>query len=185
MFSPQIVVPKTVIAAFRSQKSKAKENKIVCILILVLMELEVDWRRKWQPTPVFLLRESQGRGAWWAAVCGVAQSRTWLKWLSSSGKNRKKRWKRVKCVLFPSRWLLLWLCCACFRSEYSMSYCGLYFVSVDYLGFIKPCNFYSASFPHSNVVENWVLLFKIVCAVFVAHYQFLKDLIVFSFHKMQ
>ena len=22
--------------------------------------------------------------AWWAAVCGVAQSRTWLKWLSSS-----------------------------------------------------------------------------------------------------
>ena len=23
-------------------------------------------------------------GAWWAAVCGVAQSRTWLKWLSSS-----------------------------------------------------------------------------------------------------
>ena len=26
-------------------------------------------------------RESR---AWWAAVCGVAQSRTWLKWLSSS-----------------------------------------------------------------------------------------------------
>ena len=24
------------------------------------------------------------RGAWWAAVSGVAQSRTWLKWLSSS-----------------------------------------------------------------------------------------------------
>ena len=24
------------------------------------------------------------RGAWWAAVYGVAQSRTWLKWLSSS-----------------------------------------------------------------------------------------------------
>ena len=33
------------------------------------------WRRKWQPTPVFLPGESQG---------GVAQSRTWLKWLSSS-----------------------------------------------------------------------------------------------------
>ena len=26
------------------------------------------WRRKWQPTPVFLPRESQRRGAWWAAV---------------------------------------------------------------------------------------------------------------------
>ena len=92
----------------------------------------MHWRRKWQPTPVFLPGESQGRGnlvgcrlwgrwgsdmterlhfhfsllcigegngnplqcsclenprdgeAWWAAVYGVAQSRTWLKWLSSS-----------------------------------------------------------------------------------------------------
>ena len=34
------------------------------------------WRRKWQPTPVFLPGESQGRAAWWAAVYGVAQSRT-------------------------------------------------------------------------------------------------------------
>ena len=43
------------------------------------------WRRKWQPTPVFLPGESQGRGAWWAAVYGVAQSRRRLKWLSSRG----------------------------------------------------------------------------------------------------
>ena len=28
--------------------------------------------------------ESQGRGAWWAAIYGVMQSRTQLKWLSSS-----------------------------------------------------------------------------------------------------
>ena len=28
------------------------------------------WRRKWQPTPVFLPGESQGRGALWAAVYG-------------------------------------------------------------------------------------------------------------------
>ena len=44
----------------------------------------MHWRRKWQPTPVFLPGESQGRGAWWAAVYGVAQSWTRLKWLSSS-----------------------------------------------------------------------------------------------------
>ena len=44
----------------------------------------MHWRRKWQPTPVFLPGESQGRGAWWAAVYGVAQSRTRLKQLSSS-----------------------------------------------------------------------------------------------------
>ena len=41
-------------------------------------------RRKWQPTPVFLPGESQWGGAWWAAVYGVAQSRTRLKRLSSS-----------------------------------------------------------------------------------------------------
>ena len=30
------------------------------------------------------LENPRDRGAWWAAVSGVAQSRTWLKWLSSS-----------------------------------------------------------------------------------------------------
>ena len=37
---------------------------------------ETDWRREWQPTPVFLPGESQRWGARWAAVCGVAQSQT-------------------------------------------------------------------------------------------------------------
>ena len=48
----------------------------------------MHWRRKWQPTPVFLPGESQGREAWWAAVYGVAQSRTQLKRLSSSSSSR-------------------------------------------------------------------------------------------------
>ena len=43
----------------------------------------MHWRREWQPTPVFLPGEAQGRGAWWAAVSGLAQSRTQLKRLSS------------------------------------------------------------------------------------------------------
>ena len=30
----------------------------------------MHWRRKWQPTPVFLPGESQGQRAWWAAVYG-------------------------------------------------------------------------------------------------------------------
>ena len=52
----------------------------------------MHWRRKWQATPVFLPGESQGRGAWRAAVYGVAQSRTRLKRLSSSGsRNRMER----------------------------------------------------------------------------------------------
>ena len=41
----------------------------------------MHWRRKWQPTPVFLPGESQRQ---WAPVYGVAQSRTRLKRLSSS-----------------------------------------------------------------------------------------------------
>ena len=44
----------------------------------------MHWKRKWQPTPVLLPGESQDGGAWWAAVYGVAQSRTRLKRLSSS-----------------------------------------------------------------------------------------------------
>ena len=42
-----------------------------------------------QPTPVFLPGESQGREAWWAAVYGVAQSRTRLKRLSSSSSSSR------------------------------------------------------------------------------------------------
>ena len=45
----------------------------------------MHWRRNWQPTPVFLPGESQGWGAWWATIYGVAQSQAWLKQLSSSG----------------------------------------------------------------------------------------------------
>ena len=41
-------------------------------------------RRQWHPTPVLLPGKSMDRGAWKAAVHGVAQSRTRLKRLSSS-----------------------------------------------------------------------------------------------------
>ena len=56
-----------------------------------LLSLFTHWRRIWQPTPVFLPGESQGQGAWWAAVYGVAQSRTWLKRLSSSSRRGRQR----------------------------------------------------------------------------------------------
>ena len=44
----------------------------------------MHWRKKWQPTPVFSPGESQGWGSLVGCHYGVAQSRTWLKWLSSS-----------------------------------------------------------------------------------------------------
>ena len=54
------------------------------------------WRRKWQPTPVFLPRDG---GAWWAAVYGVAQNRTRLKRLSSSSSS----WDLQECCYLTSR----------------------------------------------------------------------------------
>ena len=36
------------------------------------------------PLQYSCLENPRDRGAWWAAVCGVAQSRTWLMWLSNS-----------------------------------------------------------------------------------------------------
>ena len=56
------------------------------------------WRKKWQPTPVFSPGESQGWGAWWAVIYGVAQSRTQLRWLSSS-----RNIKILNCLSTPGR----------------------------------------------------------------------------------
>ena len=44
----------------------------------------MHWRRKWQPTPVFLPGESQGQRSLVGCRLWVAQSRTWLTQLSSS-----------------------------------------------------------------------------------------------------
>ena len=44
----------------------------------------MHWRRKWQPTPVFLPGESQGQRSLVGCCLGDAQSRTRLKQLSSS-----------------------------------------------------------------------------------------------------
>ena len=54
----------------------------------------LHWRRKWQPTPVFSksLENPRDGGAWWAAIYGVAQSRTRLKRLSSSRSSRFDPW---------------------------------------------------------------------------------------------
>ena len=34
---------------------------------------KAPWRRKWQPTPIFLPGKPHGRGAWWATVHGVSE----------------------------------------------------------------------------------------------------------------
>ena len=38
---------------------------------------KIPWRRKWQPTPVFLPGKSH-RGTWWATAHGVGKNQIWL-----------------------------------------------------------------------------------------------------------
>ena len=43
----------------------------------------MPWRRNDNPLQYSCVENSRDGGAWWAAVYGVTQSWTWLKWLSS------------------------------------------------------------------------------------------------------
>ena len=57
-------------------------NWVTSLSLFALMH----WRRKWQPTPVFLPGESQG----WGSLVGCrlwGRTRTRLKWLSNSNSN--------------------------------------------------------------------------------------------------
>ena len=51
------------------------------------------------PLQCSCLENPRDGGAWWAAVCGVAQSWTWLKWLSSSSSSSSEFYQMFK-VLF-------------------------------------------------------------------------------------
>ena len=77
----------------------------------------MHWRRKWQPLQCSCLENPRDGGAWWAAVYGVAQGRTRLKWLSSSsGGMPLYQWEKGRlrdvaviyriffCKVFPSVW---------------------------------------------------------------------------------
>ena len=54
----------------------------------------LHWRRKWQPTPVFLPGESQGRGS--LVGCRLWGRTEWdtTEWLSSSSGGRRQSWTR-------------------------------------------------------------------------------------------
>ena len=82
----------------RCLKTRSRRLKNVCMQENKYVDLTcmgcLKWsrRRKWQPTQCSCLENPRDRGAWWAAVYGVAQSQTRLKRLSSSSS------KIVKCV---------------------------------------------------------------------------------------
>ena len=51
-------------------------------LFLLFFLLTIQWRRKWHPLQYSSLENPTDRGAWWAAVHGVAQSLTQLSYFT-------------------------------------------------------------------------------------------------------
>ena len=51
------------------------------------------------PLQCSCLENPRDGGAWWAAIYGVTQSQTWLKWLSSSSRKYKRKCKHEHCIL--------------------------------------------------------------------------------------
>ena len=68
------------------------------------------WRRQWHPTPVLLPGKPLDGGAWWAAVHGVAQSRTRLKRLSSSSSSSGGCFFASLYIILEAK-VVLWGCC--------------------------------------------------------------------------
>ena len=67
----------------------------------------LHWRRKWQPLQCSCLENPRDGGAWWAAVYGVAQSRTRLKRLSSSSSSSSSGTVQTLQLTFQERALLM------------------------------------------------------------------------------
>ena len=72
----------------------------------------MHWRRKWQPTPVFLPRESQGRGSLVGCRLWGRKSQTRLKRLSSSSSLMTTSW-----VLFIPHFTFQGLPISCYSTE--------------------------------------------------------------------
>ena len=66
---------------------RVRHDWTTCLWFFTFMH----WRRKWQPTPLFLPGESQGWGSLVGCHLGVAQHRTRLKWLRSSSSSRRTK----------------------------------------------------------------------------------------------
>ena len=70
-------------------------------LPMEITNIYTPWEGNGNPLQCSCLENPRDGGAWWAAVHGVAQSQTWLKWLSSSS-NFNKYSNRP--IIFPNLW---------------------------------------------------------------------------------
>ena len=67
----------------------------------------MHWRRKWQPLQCSCLENPKDGGGWWAAIYGVTESQTRLKWLSSSSSSQS-----------PNTFFFCMIFCIWFLQEY-------------------------------------------------------------------
>ena len=101
----------------------------------------MHWRGNGNPLQCSCLKNPRDGGAWWAAVYGVAQSRTWMKWLSSSSSTSKYVLVDILLVvfcsfIFPCDWMIIFsimfrflslLCvCVCVCVCMACGYCEVY-----------------------------------------------------------
>ena len=82
----------------------------------------MHWRRKCNPLQCSCLEKPRDGGAWWAAVCGVTQSRTRLKRLSSSS---VAFWTSLLCDLDFITWILQWLLNGTYFAFFSQGLCAV------------------------------------------------------------
>ena len=61
-----------------------REGTYVYLWLIYLAVWQKPGEGNGTPLQYSCLENPMDRGAWWAAIYGVTQSRTWLKWLSSS-----------------------------------------------------------------------------------------------------
>ena len=61
-----------------NRRQRIKNKNKLWLNVLIILWCTFLWRRQWHPTPVLLPGKSHGWRAWWAAVHGVAKSRTRL-----------------------------------------------------------------------------------------------------------
>ena len=64
-------------------------------VVLIPRSGRSPWRRKWQPTPVFLPEKSTDRGAWWATIRRAAE-----RWTQLSTAH-KQLYSHPRCVQWP------------------------------------------------------------------------------------
>ena len=131
----------------------------------------MHWRRKWQPAPVFLPGESQGwGGAWWAAISGVAPSRTWLKRLSSSSSSSSSSsfipsWSLLALPWFLTPVLWIFLCrtitsLSCFNCYKHLLTISIRFIVIVFLVAIISVDRFYCSFPPCFLLFFFFMLFS-------------------------